>query len=50
MVKIYSINGKIMVQSQSKELDISHLSTGVYFIKILINDSNLIEVNKLIVQ
>lgn len=50
MVKIYSINGKIMVQNQSKELDISHLSKGVYFIKILSNDSNLIEVNKLIVQ
>ena len=50
MIKLYGVNGKIIFESKSKELDISHLPKGVYFIKILSNDSNLIEANKLIVQ
>jgi len=35
MVKIYDINGKILLETNlSEELNVSHFSSGLYFINI----------------
>ena len=47
---VYNIDGKQLIISKSNEINISLLSDGVYIIKVLDNQNNIIDVKKLIIN
>jgi len=43
-IEVYSINGaKINVQANGKQIDVSHLPTGIYLVKLSVNGKNYVE-------
>lgn len=47
-LKVYSINGQLLLHTASKTIDLSFLSKGVYFLKIYDKDNSLLGSSKLL--
>lgn len=48
-VEIYTIQGQKVVSSTEKQINVSHLASGIYLVKIL-DSNNKISTNKIIIQ
>jgi hypothetical protein len=48
LLKVYSINGQLLLHTSSKTIDLSSLSKGVYFLKIYDKDNSLLGSSKLL--
>jgi len=49
-VKIYSMEGKLLIQTQNNNIDLSNLDKGIYLIQVIAENNESIKISKLIIE